>query len=194
MSAGAILGLGIALGWFGRGLREADPSATTLQVDDAGPTLEQIQTLAALTTLRANVADAVVSVLRGRTGSLKAVLIVHGEVTLGVDLGQAEFCSVDAAARRAVLVLPRPRVQEVRLDPDRTKVVALSWSGLWLLVPGGENAQLAATHLAFQDAQRLVLQAAQDPTLVERSRRQTEAVLDSFFTAMTWSVEIRWSG
>ena len=70
----------------------------------SGPTLEQIQTLASLTTLKINVADALVTQLAGRTGGIRAVLVVHGNVTLGVDLSKARFESVDQRNRTAVLV------------------------------------------------------------------------------------------
>jgi len=67
--------------------------------------------LSALTTLRVDVADAFVTELSGRTGGTTAVLVVRGQVVIGVDLAAARFDSVDPQERSAVLLLPQPRVQ-----------------------------------------------------------------------------------
>ena len=95
--------------WSARGtaLPGATPSLTSAS---AGPTIERLRALSALTTLRVEVADALVTQLRGRTGGLKAVLTVRGEVRIGVDLSAARFESLDHDARTTKLVLPRPRL------------------------------------------------------------------------------------
>jgi hypothetical protein len=161
---------------------------------DTGPILYRIQTLSSLTTLRAEVADAVVTQLQGCTGSVKAVLVVRGEITIGVDLSAAKFQSINRRARTAVLQLPSPRVHSARIDQERTKIVALWPTGLWAIIPGGDSADATTANLAYRDAQRVVAESANDPSLIPQARWQTERVLDAFFESMDWKVNIKWSG
>lgn len=162
------------------------------RVASAGPAIERVRELSALTTLRVDVADAFVTELRGRTGGTTAVLVVRGEVVIGVDLAAARFDSVDRERRSAVLRLPQPRVQFARLDHERTRLVGVWHGGLWALAPGGREASAVAVNNAFRDAQRAVAHAAIDPALAVRARRQAEVVLRAFAAALGWEAQIRW--
>src|SRR5437763_2793542 len=94
-------------------------------------TLERIQTLSVLTTLRVEVADARVTEIAGYTGSIKAVLVIRGEVDIGVDLSKARFEAIDESARSATLSLPTPSLQSAQLDQQRTKLVGVWPTGVW---------------------------------------------------------------
>jgi hypothetical protein len=163
------------------------------QNPDPAPTVENIQGLASVTTLRVDVADAIVSELPGKTGSIKTVLIVRGDVTLGVDLSAASFKQVDHDKRSAVLRLPSPTVQSVRLDQDRTKLVGVWEQGLWAITPGGGDADTAAVNRAMRRAQTVVEAAGQDPGIVQRSQLQTEQVLVAFLRNLGWTVRVEWA-
>ena len=182
---------GFGLGWWIHDWPRAGDYAASSALDSA-PSIEQIETLASLTTLRVHVADAIVTDIEGKTGEIRAVMVVHGNVTLGVNLSQARFESVDLKNRNAVLVLPEPKVQSVSLDTARTKVVALWESGLWIIVPDAGDADAVTMNLAFRQAEMIVRQAADDPDVVQRSRRQAQNVLAAFFGAIEWSVQVRW--
>ena len=131
-----LLLLGTALGWCtSRWLAPSSSSSITSRTEPA-PTIEQIQSLALLTTVRVDVADVRLTELSGYTGSVRAAAIVKGDYSLSTDLSQARFASVDPQRRSAVLVLAEPRVSSPRLDHERTKLFALSSTGLWLLTPG----------------------------------------------------------
>ncbi len=173
--------------------RSAETTPAVVTIASAGPTIERVRELAELTTLRVDVADAFVTELRGRTGGTTAVLVVRGEVVVGVDLAGARFESVDAQGRIAVLVLPQPRVQFARLDHERTRLVGVWAGGLWRIVPGGTDADAAAVNAAYREAQRAVAGAADDSQLAERARRQAEVVLRAFFGALAWDVQVRWA-
>jgi Protein of unknown function (DUF4230) len=80
------------------------------------------------------------------------VLVVHGSVTLGVDLSKVRFESVDQRNRTAVLVLPAPNVQSVSLDQQKTRIVAICESGLWIILLGNGEADAAAANLANRQA------------------------------------------
>ncbi len=166
------------------------PAAT--RVVSAGPTIERVRELSALTTLRVDVADAFVTELRGRTGGTTAVLVVRGEVVIGVDLAAARFDSLDPQERSAVLLLPQPQVQFARLDHERTKLVGIWPGGLWTIVPGGRDADAAAVNAGYREAQRAVAAAADDPELAGRARRQAQVKLRAFFAALGWDVQVRW--
>src|SRR5947209_7013715 len=154
-------------------------------------TLERIQTLSVLTTLRVEVADARVTEIQGYTGSIKAVLVIRGEVNIGVDLSRARFESIDQDARTATLVLPEPAVQSARLDQQRTKLIGAWPTGLWVIVPGGQEADVVTVNRAYRDAERSVSEAANDALLIERSRMQAEQVLRAFFEALGWTVKFQ---
>ena len=158
----------------------------------AGPTIEKIKELSALTTLKVDVADALVTELQGNTGSTKAVLIVKGDVSLGVDLSAAKFEAVDSEHKRAVVTLPKPTVQFVRLDQEKTRLLGVYNSGLWAITPGGGNTETATINACYRDAQRTVAQVANDPALIARTRRQAELVLKSFVAATGWELSIVW--
>ena len=160
----------------------------------AGPTLEQVRGLAALTVLAVDVADVQVTDLRGYTGGARAALVVKGDLTLATDLSEARFASVDAAARTAVLVLPPPRVAGPRVDHTRTRLVWVWRYGLWQVAPGGgDGAQATVVNRAFAEAQRVVAAAGADPALDARARAQAEAVLRAFGEATGWTLTVRWS-
>ncbi len=147
-ASAAMIGLGAVLS---RVSPDRTPAAT--RVVSAGPTIERVRELSVLTTLRIDVADAFVTELRGRTGGTTAVLVVRGEVVIGVDLAAARFDSLDREGRSAVLLLPQPQVQFARLDHERTKLVGIWPGGLWTIVPGGRDADAAAVNAGYREAQ-----------------------------------------
>ena len=191
--AAAVAGLCLAAGWaagtWRGGWREGGDGSSY----HTGPTIERVQALSSLVTARVDVADVVESRLDGRLGGAKAALLVKGDFLLGVDLSLARFEAVDAAARTAVLVLPQPKVTSPRLDHSRSRVFAVTESGLWQVAPGGGDASAAVVNKAYRDAQRFVAAACDDPSLMPRARQQAERVLAAFFRATDWKVTVRWA-
>jgi hypothetical protein len=159
----------------------------------AGLNVQRLVPLSVLTTLKVQVADVQVTRLAGRAGSVEAVLVLRGEIEVGVDLSRARFERVDESAKAAVLVLPAPAVQSVRLDHEHTRLAALWQSGLWTLVPGGEEAQAAAVNLAYRDGQRRLAELAAGPQLLAAARRQAERVLGVFVGELGWKARVRWA-
>lgn len=185
--------LAAALGFvLGRSWALAPPFGLG-QTNHTGLTIEQIQPLSSLVTARIDVADVVETTLTGYTGAMKVAILVKGDFLLGIDLSQARFESIDSKRRTAILMLPQPHIQSPRVDHSRTRVFAMNTSGLWQIVPGDEG-RSALINRAYADAQQIVASAADDQTLLERSRGQAESMLRAFFTALAWEVEIRWSG
>lgn len=157
-----------------------------------GPTIESIRELGSITTLRVTIADVQTQEVAGLTGSTRTVLIVKGDVELGVDLDRARFEDVDASCRSAVLVLPPPEPSRPRLDHDRTRVYAIERSGLWQLVPGNAGeAELVSS--ALRRAQQIVGETVETNELDARARRRAEVVIQTFTTALGWAISIRWA-
>lgn len=157
-----------------------------------GPTIEQVRQLSSLVTTRVEVADVRVGGIRGRTGGVRTVVVLKGDLLLGVDLSAARLEASDPAARAAVLVLPPPAVTSPRVDHEGTRLFAASETGLWQLVPG-DAAYAAAVDEAFYEAQRAVGRAGDDPSLHAGARRRAEQVVRCFFAALGWDVAVKWS-
>jgi hypothetical protein len=157
-----------------------------------GLSIEQIQPLSSLVTARVEVADVVETTLGGYTGSAKVAILVKGDFLLGTDLSAARFEAVDTAHHTATLVLPQPSATSPRVDHARTRVFAINTAGLWQVVPGGDEGRAVVINRAYADAQRIIAVAANNPELIDRSRRQSEAVMRGFFQIIGWTVEIRW--
>src|SRR5687767_10978609 len=115
--------------------QSTDPAGGAHRTTHLGPTIEQVRQLSALVTTRVDVADVQVTEIAGRTGGIKAALVIKGDLLLTTDLGRARFESVDAGTRTAVLVLSEPEVTSPRLDHDKTRVFVAAEYGLWALVP-----------------------------------------------------------
>ena len=156
-------------------------------------TIEQVQALSSLVTSRVDVADVQETRLAGYFGGMKVALLVKGDFLLGIDLSRAKFKSVDSTTRKAVLVLPQPQITSPRLDQNRTRLYAISESGLWLIAPGGDPTLEALIDRAYRDAQHLIAHAGDDPSLMLRARRQAERVLMAFVEDIGWTLEVRWA-
>jgi hypothetical protein len=156
------------------------------------PTIEQVQQLSELVTLKVDVADIQQTEIRGYVGGTKAAILVKGDVRLAVDLSQAKFQTISENRKMAVLVLPQPHVSSPRLDHARTRLFTVQDQGLWQIVPG-DAAQTAVLNKAYREAQDVVRRAGQSPELVEQAKRQAEKVLTTFFEAMGWKVVVRWN-
>ena len=181
--------LGVALGWFIASRMTQSPSVPRRA--DPAPTIEQIQSLAVLTTVRVDVADVRLTELSGYTGGVRVAAIIKGDYYLSTDLAQARFESVEPHQRSAVVVLAEPRVSSPRLDHHRTKLFALSSSGLWLITPG-EGPYAEAVNKTYAEAQASIEASAASDEALRRARAQAEAVLGCFFRALGWDVGIRW--
>lgn len=155
------------------------------------PTVEQVQALAQLMTLRVPVADMQVVRLQGYTGGASLILVSRGQVLIGTDLDQAHFEEVDQSARHAVLVLPEPSVQYAALDHERTTIYRIDRSGLWQFMPG-DAGETALVNRAMRQAQVQLAAVLEDhPEYREQARQQAQQVIGRFFEAVGWEVEVR---
>lgn len=156
-----------------------------------GPTIEQIQKLSQLVTLKVDVADVLETQVKGYTGGAKAVILVKGDLLLSTDLSHAKFEQMDQQHRTATLILPSPQVAQPRLDHNKTRLFALTEYGLWSITPS-DKADRAVLNQAYREAQEIVAGTGEVPDLKEQAKKHTEECLGSFFRAMNWVVTVKW--
>ena len=156
-----------------------------------GPTLREVKRVASLITLNVPISDVQVSRLSGHVGGSSLILLVRGDVELGTDLQAAEFTEIDPDAKRVTLALPPPELSRPRLDLERTCVYRIDRGGLWKVLPGraGERELI---NQALRQAQRMLVEAAQQTSLDGEARRLTQAILGSLFAACGWQMNIDW--
>jgi hypothetical protein len=157
----------------------------------AGLTIDRITELAELLVIQLDVTDVVITSLQGRTGGVQIVLLVKGDVVLGIDMAAARLQDVDNAKRTAVLHLPRPTASRPRLDHTRTRIVLLRKEGLWQLSIA-PHSYAAVADRAMGEAQTLVNAAGSSADAERRARAHAEQVLRTFFRSIEWSVQICW--
>jgi hypothetical protein len=180
----------LAMAWAAVQIKRTVSSGSSM-TQHVGPTLREIQSLAELVTARAIVADAQETTLAGKTGSVRAILVVRGEVLLGPDLARARIVAADNKARSLTIELPRPRVISARLDHRSTRIVAIVHEGLWTIVPG-DAGRTRVLNEAYAQAEAALAAAAADPTLIDAASRHAEQVLAGFFASGGWKVSVRW--
>jgi hypothetical protein len=158
----------------------------------AGLTIERFTDLSELLVVRLDVSDVLLSSIRGRTGGVDILLLVKGDVALGVDLSAARFAKVDKSRQVAVLVLPAPSASKPRIDHDRTRTVLVQKQGLWVLSPGTRPYGVVVDH-AMGEAETLIRAAGDTSDADHRARGQAERVLQTFFRSLDWTVQIHWA-
>jgi hypothetical protein len=185
-----LIGLALAAGYALAYLPQLRPGPGT-QTTTAGLVLEHMELLSELVTTRAKVSDVTETQVQGYLGGRRALVVVKGEVLIGVDLSRARFESVDERRQTATLILPHPRAVSARLDHQHTRIVQNAARGTWHIVPG-DAGSTATANRALSDAEKIVTRAARDPPLLDHSRRHAERVLGEFFARKGWNVRVRW--
>ena len=138
--------------------------------------LGRITELSELVTLRVPVSELCVTEISGYTGSIRCLLLAHGDVELGVDLNRAQFENVNPSNKTATLVLPHPRTRRARLDHNRTSVYRIDRFGLWRIRFTDEKAR-RVVNKAMKDALAAVALVGRGEKLKVQARRQAEAVI-----------------
>lgn len=158
-----------------------------------GPTIERLREMSELVTLTVDVADVQETRIDGHVGAISALLIVKGDVQVGVDLAGGRLEQIDNDAHRAVLVLPEPSASRPRLDHERSRLYALRQVGLWQITPG-DRMYGKVTDQAWLEAQQTVARVGAERKILEHSRRRTEQIVNIYAAAIGWTIEVRWPG
>jgi len=161
--------------------------APPISVYSQGPTITALQGLEELATVRIRIAD----VLTANDGSYSGAWLVKGDALVSVDLSQARFdeTTIDNVQKRAVLLLPPPRVIQARLDHERTKtwdVKRVTW------VPYSGNPDRLRDTAMFE-AQKLVEFAAGQAECIDQGKARAEALVSAIYGKLGWDVTVKWS-
>jgi hypothetical protein len=162
------------------------PNAPTT-VQSHGPRIEDIRTIAKLAVLRVQVAD----VIEGQTRGARAIVLVHGDSDIAIDVDRIEVVDRNEQQRTATLCLPTPRPDRPRVDHDRTRIFALEKTGLAAINPFADPRGLLLTD-CMHAAQAQVESAVAEPEYVLRAKQHAELLLAAFYREMGWDVAVAW--
>ena len=160
---------------FGRGV---------LRITSQGPTVQQLEQLAHLVSLRVHLAD----VLVGRGCGYRGSWLVKGDALLSVDLHRAKILDTNEEARTATILLPQPTVLQARVDHSRTMVWSVEKT-TWIPFAGNPD---RLRDEAMGEAQRLINRAAASERNIQQARSNAESALRGFFGQTGWRIEVRW--
>jgi hypothetical protein len=183
LCAGLMLLGGYALGRF---FHKASAGHAVSFVSQ-GPTIQKLEELGELVSLKVTIADVLEGSDRGWLGDITGVWLVKGEALLAVDMRQARFLQRDEQARTAILRLPQPHVLSARVDHARTRTYKVRAG--WLR--SGEATD-ALRDQAMRQAQQLIEQAAGQRENLELARTNVKKVLDRLFDSLGWTVQVEW--
>ena len=138
-------------------------------VQSQGPTIERLERLAHLVTMRVYIAD----VLVGEGEGCRGAWLIKGDALLGIDLSQAKIVEKDDQARRAVLRFPSPEVLQSRVDHAKTRTWEVRRTA-W--VPWNADADKLRDNVMYE-AQKLVASAAASVENVGQAKAAAETML-----------------
>ena len=150
-----------------------------------GPTVERLQRLAHLVTMRIYIADVLVGEGEGCRGSW----LIKGDALIGIDLSQARIFDKDDQARKAVLRLPQPEVLQCRVDHEKTRTWEVRRTA-W--VPWNADADKLRDNV-MREAQKLVADAAASGEYVGQAKAAAETMLCAFYREVGWQVQVTWA-
>jgi hypothetical protein len=159
--------------------------------DRTAPTLQQIQMLAQLTTLRLDVADVQVTHLEGKLGGMSVALVLRAQIDIATDLTAARLENVDPVNRTATLILPMPTAMPPRIDHERSQLFAFDTRGLWQINPQNTTYARLVNQCYRAAEQAIANMAASDP-ITGNAKQQAEAVIRAFCNTLGWEVVIQW--
>ena len=151
-----------------------------------GPTIEKLERLAQLLSLRVQVADILVATGQGCRGSW----LIKGDAALAVDLSQAKIAEKSEDTKQATIILPEPQVLQPRVDHSRTR----TWSVervAWLPWTADQDALRDAV---YAEAQRLVEHTAASHENIQAAKRAAETALKAIYAEVGWTLVVKWEG
>jgi hypothetical protein len=115
----------------------------------------------------------------------RLLLIVHGEVTAGVDLARLDAAAVRIAGRSIALDLPPAEVFSTRLDNERTQVYARE-TGLFTSPDPNFESEVR------REAERQIRQAALDGGILANAAANARLTLSTFIQGLGFdNVDVR---
>jgi len=156
----------------------------------SAPSIDCVQKLAELVSLRVLVSDILTVDQPGWLAGYKGAWIVKGDALCVTDLHRAQIQEIrDPTGEPMVRIeLPRPSVRSARLDHSQTRTYDLRAKGWIPLFSVPESVRSEA----LQRAQQIVERTANQDDYLIQAQRQTEAVLTTFYAAAGFRSQIVW--
>ena len=162
-----------------------NPPPPAITIQSQGPTLQRLDRLSQLVTMRVCVADFLIGEGEGHCGAW----LIKGDALIGLDLRQARIVEKDEQTRRASICLPGPAVLQSRVDHQRTRTWEVKKTG-W--VPWSGDADKLRDQVMCE-AQKLVARAAGAEDNLAQAKAAAETVIRSFYEEVGWQVEVAWA-
>ena len=151
-----------------------------------GPTIEKLERLSQLVSLRLQVADILVAAGQGCRGCW----VIKGDAALAVDLSRAKIADKSEDTKQATIILPQPTVLQPRVDHSRTR----TWSVervAWLPWNADQDALRDAV---YAEAQRLVEHTAASSENIQAAKRAAETTIKAIYAEVGWTLVVKWDG
>jgi hypothetical protein len=114
----------------------------------------------------------------------KLLLVAHGEVIAGIDLGQLKAGDVEVKGDAVRVKLPQPQILSTRIDNGRTRVYSRTTG---VLVPTDPNLESEVR----QTAEQQIAQAALTDGILEKARQNARASVTALLYGLGFrSVEV----
>lgn len=168
--------------------RRAEPQAPVV-LRSSGPTVESVQQLAGLTSLRIHVADMLTVEQRGWFSGYKGAWVVKGDALYTTDLSRATVSVQGVGSQQMARVeLPLPSVDWARVDHQQTRTYEMRKNAVIPIWGVSEEVR----DEAMKEAQALVEAAARRPEHRQQAQQKAEQILDTFFASIGYRVQVIW--
>jgi len=146
--------------------------------------LQQVQTLSRYVTVKYVMEKVVVLEDVKWYGDNRVLLVAHGVVQAGLDLGRMDSEAVNVAGKKVVVRLPTPHITEVYLDDQQTRVIERSTGMLRVF---DKDLEQEARARAIEELER----AARYAGILEEARTNAQRQLSGLLTGLGYDVQFR---
>jgi hypothetical protein len=185
LALAALFALGIGVGLLAPRLAGLRPEKRYL---DTATVIQQVQTLSQLVTVKYVMEKVIVldDVKWSEwLGTSRVLMVAHGVVKAGVDLGQINARDVQVSGRKIVIILPPARITDAYLDEKQTQVIERTTG---LLRAFDKDLEQTARQQALDDIER----AARHNGILQDARDKAQSQLANLFHQLGYeTVEFR---
>lgn len=157
-----------------------------ISVTSQGPTIEKLQKISELGTLKVSISDVLTAKSDHYTGSW----LIKGYAKIGVDVRNATLISKDSDKKILAVKLPKPKVITASIDHERTctwDYKKVTWWPGWTLP---DNEVDVMRDDAYKQAQKLIEKAASNDEHIQQAKELSEIVINNMYKMVDWTVQI----
>jgi hypothetical protein len=185
LALAALFALGIGVGILAPRLAGLRPEKRFL---DTATVIQQVQTLSQLVTVKYVMEKVVVLddiKWSEWLGTSRVLMVAHGVVKAGVNLGEIKTCDVEISGGKIIIVLPPARITDAYLDEKETQVIERTTG---LLRSFDKDLEQTARQQALDDIER----AARHNGILQDAKERAQTQLANLFHQLGYeTVEFR---